>query len=350
MASFAAELHVAGQSFPVIRCTFGVEQATLQRGRVSAKVRYKPVQLLLDVPEDDTLLAWAAAPHKRQAATILIRNAAGGSVSETLHLQAAYCVSYEEEFVAGSEAAGAYVCHLTLSDPEGWTLTAGGLAGAFVAPAAREHGVPGAAGMAAAPAVLQQIGGKRKRVDADPHAAAWAAARQQVLGTARVDSLYAAYQARKKGKGRAQDAWWNGNNNRGGAKRTVEGGLGEYQADQLFAAQGHGKLNHGGQLVGLQEPPKGKGLDGVWKNAAPPPEYLITETKYDSAKLSKGQMSDDWVKKNLAKSVGEEEGLRIERAMDKGQVGKRLLHIDKDGELREYQLDEQGKILTLANL
>ena len=236
---------------------------------------------------------------------------------------------------------------MTLSDPGGWTLTAGGPASALVAPAARNHGLPG---VVAGVQTAMQIGGQVKQVVADPHAAAWAAARQQVLGAAQVDRLYAAYQARKKGKGRAQDAWWNGNNNRGGAKRTVEGGLGEYQADQLFAAQGHRKLNHGGQLVGLAEPPKGKGLDGVWKNAAPPPEYLITETKYDSAKLSKGQMSDDWVKKNLAKSVGEEEGLRIERAMDKGQVGKRLLHIDTHGELREYHLDERGKILTPENL
>ena len=127
-----------------------------------------PVQLLLDVPEGDLLLAWAADPHKRQAATIRIRNAAGGSVSETLHLQAAYCVHYHEEFVAGSETAGAYVCYLTLSDPDGWTLMAGGPAGAFVAPAAREHGLPGAAGAmvgAAAPFVLDAAGVPRGHHD-----------------------------------------------------------------------------------------------------------------------------------------------------------------------------------------
>jgi hypothetical protein len=57
MASFSAELRVAGHAFPVIHCLFGVEQATHQRGRVSTKVRYGPVQLVLDVPEGDELLA-----------------------------------------------------------------------------------------------------------------------------------------------------------------------------------------------------------------------------------------------------------------------------------------------------
>ena len=244
----------------------------------------------------------------------------------------------------------------------GWTLyftlaaeemgREAGTAGAFVMPAARSYAVTppaSVAGPVVQAAVGQQIGSKRARVDEDPHAAAWAAARAEVLGEARVDALYAAYQTRKKGKGRDQAVWWNGNNNRGGAKRTVEGGLGEYQADRLFAAQGHTKLNHSGALIGLNEPPKGKGIDGVWRNASPPPDYLITETKYDSAKLSKGQMSDEWVTrdKRLSRAVGEEEARRIQRALAKGQVGKRLLHINTDGELTELGIDKFGKVFTL---
>lgn len=96
MASFAAELRVAGHAFPVIHCAFGVEQATHQRGRVSTKVRYGPVQLTLAVPEGDELLAWAAAPQKRQAAEVLFRDSAGGSVLETLRLKGTYCVAYHE--------------------------------------------------------------------------------------------------------------------------------------------------------------------------------------------------------------------------------------------------------------
>ena len=142
MASFAAELRVAGHAFPVIHCAFGVEQATHQRGRVSTKVRYGLVQLTLAVPEGDELLAWAAAPQKRQPAEVLFRDSVGGSVLETLSLKGAYCVVYHEQFISGDEQGGAYQCLLTLSDPDGWTLTAGGPVVAFVAPVAREHGVP----------------------------------------------------------------------------------------------------------------------------------------------------------------------------------------------------------------
>ena len=71
-------------------------------------------------------------------------------------LAAAYCVSYQEEFQDGDANNGAYVCHLVLSAPDGFTIQAGGPVTAFVAPAAREHGVPaalGAAMVAAAPFV-----------------------------------------------------------------------------------------------------------------------------------------------------------------------------------------------------
>ncbi len=147
MASFSAELHVAGHVFPVMYCHFEVEQATQQRGRVGAKVRYGSVQLVLDVPDGDVLAAWAAGAHKRQAASVVFLNAHGGRAVETLRLPAAYCVAYREQFVSGDAQGGAYQCFLTLSDPTGWTIAPGGPASAFVAAAAREHGAPGASGL-----------------------------------------------------------------------------------------------------------------------------------------------------------------------------------------------------------
>lgn len=69
-------------------------------------------------------------------------------------------MSYAKQFVHGDAAGEAYQALVTLSDPEGWTLTAGGPAAAFVAPAAREHGLPQAAAAAAAGALRQMaIGG-----------------------------------------------------------------------------------------------------------------------------------------------------------------------------------------------
>jgi hypothetical protein len=158
MASFSAELHVAGYVFPVTHCRFDVTQATQLRGRVSAKVRSGPVQLVLDVPDGDVLLAWAADPHKRQATAVVFLDANGGRAVETLRLPAAYCVAYQEQFIRGDAAGGAYQCFLTLSDPTGWTIAPGGPAGAFVAPAAREHGGPGAS-LAVASALERETGG-----------------------------------------------------------------------------------------------------------------------------------------------------------------------------------------------
>ncbi|MBO2011740.1 hypothetical protein [Hymenobacter negativus] len=75
---------------------------------------------------------------------------------ETLRLPTAY----QEQFVSGAAQGRAYQCFLTLSDPTGWTIAPGGPAAAFVAPAAREHGVPGAAAVvaAAAPAAGRELG------------------------------------------------------------------------------------------------------------------------------------------------------------------------------------------------
>lgn len=142
MVSFCAELHVAGHVFPVTHCHFDVTQATQLRGRVNTKVRYGPVQVVLDVPDGDLLPTWAADPHKRQAAAVVFLDATGGRAVETLHLPAAYCVAYQEQFSSGDNAGGAYQCSLTLSDPTGWTIAPGGPATALVAPAAREHGGP----------------------------------------------------------------------------------------------------------------------------------------------------------------------------------------------------------------
>ena len=54
----------------------------------------------------------------------MFTDAAGGAAQETLVLKAAFCVRYQEEFMAGDTTAGAYVCHLVLSDPDGFTMQA----------------------------------------------------------------------------------------------------------------------------------------------------------------------------------------------------------------------------------
>ena len=143
MASFSAELHAAGQVIPLLRCTYSARQAIDGRGRVQATVRHSLVEGEADVSAHQALEAWAADPHKRQPVSLLFRHADTGSVQETLHLPAAYCTSYAEQFVSGERGGGAYRCYFTLSDPDGWQLHIGALPGlAQVAPPARAPGSP----------------------------------------------------------------------------------------------------------------------------------------------------------------------------------------------------------------
>jgi hypothetical protein len=100
------------------------------------------VNLVLDVPEDDTLLAWATSAHMQLAANSVFANLRGSDALETLHLSAAYCVTYAKVFQQSEWASEAYVCHLTLVDPAGWAIQASGPRVAFVAPAPGEHGTP----------------------------------------------------------------------------------------------------------------------------------------------------------------------------------------------------------------
>lgn len=143
MASFSAELHVAGQRIPLVRCAYDVRQAIDSRGRVVARARHSLVSGEADVPDHATLEAWAADPQKRQAASLVFRNADTGTTLATLHLAAAYCTAYAEQFVSGERESGAYRCFFTLADPDGWVLHVGALPGlAQLQPPAREHGSP----------------------------------------------------------------------------------------------------------------------------------------------------------------------------------------------------------------
>lgn len=138
MASFYAELQVASATYPVRTCSYEFTQATSERGRVIAKVRHNVVLLTLDVPVDDLLLSWAHSPYQPLAGQVIFYDAKGGPALETLAWEDGQCVGYQEEFVSGNVAEGAYVCHLTIATPK-LTMQPGGPL-AYVAPTPGEHG------------------------------------------------------------------------------------------------------------------------------------------------------------------------------------------------------------------
>jgi Hemolysin coregulated protein Hcp (TssD) len=152
MASFYAELQVAGTTYPVRSCAYEFTQSTNERGRVAAKVRHGLVRLTLDVPDGDELLSWAATPFKPLAGRVIFRSAQGGAALETLSWEDGQCVGYQEEFLSGSVHEGAYVCHLAIAAPK--LTTASGGPASYVSPAAGEHGMPAAAATTVLDAVL----------------------------------------------------------------------------------------------------------------------------------------------------------------------------------------------------
>jgi hypothetical protein len=127
MASFHAELHLGGGTYRVVRCQYACSQDTDARGRASTKVRHHLLELTLDVPTDDTLLAWTAAPQKPQAGQVVFHDMTQLVAHETIAFTAGKCVGYTETFESGAKSEGAYVCHLTIAAPE-YELRGGGLA------------------------------------------------------------------------------------------------------------------------------------------------------------------------------------------------------------------------------
>ncbi|MBD2766723.1 hypothetical protein IC235_02315 [Hymenobacter sp. BT664] len=125
MASFSAELRVAGHVFPIQHCTYEATQATDTRGRVVSKVRRTSAEFVFDVPDGSFLVDWANNPAKRLPAESVFFDEQRRPI-ETLSFGAAYCVGYQEFFASGDAAGGAYQCRVTLSDPDGWHWRPGG--------------------------------------------------------------------------------------------------------------------------------------------------------------------------------------------------------------------------------
>jgi hypothetical protein len=117
MASFYAELYVEGRVYPVLRCSLEFQQATRERGRVAGRVRHGPLQVLLDVPDDDTLLAWAADPHKQLSGHLIFFDTARLTPHESIQFEAGHCVRYQEEFEPGLGQTGAYQCAVLITAP-----------------------------------------------------------------------------------------------------------------------------------------------------------------------------------------------------------------------------------------
>ena len=119
MASFSAELSLDGKSFPVLTASYGLYQATDERGKPSSGVRTHLIQLRLTGSDDETLPDWAVDPQKRLDGKVTFLRIDEASTFKELSFEQAYCVHYAEQ-VAPADMAdqllpGSYLIDIGIS-------------------------------------------------------------------------------------------------------------------------------------------------------------------------------------------------------------------------------------------
>ena len=139
--------------------------------------------------------------------------------------------------------------------------------------------------------------------------------------------------------------------------RGKKGIFGEIVSDNHMLTKGHeSMLPKERRYRSLEDVPRGRGIDGIYKNGKPPPDYIVTETKYrtgagsntryidgdgtettellSTTKGSKGyqpakQMSDVWIQDRLIDEVGQ----KGSDAIEKGGYDRWLMIVDESGKV-----------------
>ncbi|SIS37955.1 hypothetical protein SAMN05421768_10636 [Chryseobacterium joostei] len=139
---------------------------------------------------------------------------------------------------------------------------------------------------------------------------------------------------------------------------TRKGNYGEMKMDQHF--EGINDINgQPAELTPLHERISNidetghQGIDGVYENASPPPQYIIAESKYGSSDLSKNtkdgpQMGDNWILggDRLENAVGTDKAddIRFELENNPGNVQRVLTKVDANGNVTTYTIDSSGNV------
>ncbi|WP_462160888.1 hypothetical protein [Pseudoalteromonas maricaloris] len=124
---------------------------------------------------------------------------------------------------------------------------------------------------------------------------------------------------------------------------------GEYNAHQLMTEKGFVPL---GKTDGNYKPGE-TGIDGIYLHPNPPPDFVITEAKYNKARLGKTkngkQMSNEWVTEKRLEQAGIDEKTRrkILKSLQKNKdsVQKLLIRNKEDGTLVIKALDKNANII-----
>ncbi len=134
------------------------------------------------------------------------------------------------------------------------------------------------------------------------------------------------------------------------ASSAQKGVYGEARA-KAYISEEHPNLSKLGRDKGVFE----NGIDGVYKNATPPPDYVLVEAKYNKASLGYTrdgkQTSDGWLQgektgfDRIMDAAGEPEADKIKDAMAGDRVEKWLLRTDEQGNVSKRLLDGAGNLI-----
>ncbi len=105
--------------------------------------------------------------------------------------------------------------------------------------------------------------------------------------------------------------------------------------------------------------PMHHGIDGIYRNMNPPPDFIIVESKYLGAEeavnesfvptmckvINGRQMDSEWIDKNLEKSVSDDLYDEIVDVIDRKKVDFVASKVTNDGNITYYKLDSSGKIM-----
>lgn len=110
-----------------------------------------------------------------------------------------------------------------------------------------------------------------------------------------------------------------------------------------------------GKTDGIYQPGE-TGIDSIYRNPTPPPDYIVAEVKYGTAALKKGladgtnQMDQRWILRRLMDKVDDPVELeKIIDAMHKPDgVGRWLVRVKEDGSMQAKMIDVDGNIIRGA--
>ncbi|WP_236596539.1 hypothetical protein [Pseudoalteromonas sp. GCY] len=128
-----------------------------------------------------------------------------------------------------------------------------------------------------------------------------------------------------------------------------KGATGEYNAHQLMLENGFTPL---GKTDGNYKPGQ-SGIDGIYLHPNPPPDYVITEAKYNTSPLGMTkdgrQMGDDWITAERLEKAGisrrDRKKILDALADDDGSVLKLLIRNEIDGNLAVEVLGKDAKTI-----